>query len=181
MTTERSYEGKLSELILYRTLRINLVITTVLWMVLTIGYYVLNLILKYLEGDMFMNSYTLAIGEIIAKLSGGLILAVLGLKRLHLLAFTFATVGCLLMAVFYKVGALTPYLIFFTRFGIGMGWIAVYFNIILLFPTVLKSTSAGIASIFGKAAGILAPFIVELVPPFNLLVLLGCTILALCI
>ena len=150
-------------------------------MVLTVGYYELNLLLKYLEGNMFVNSYTLASGEIIAKLCGGLIMSMVGLKRLHYLAFGFATVGTLFMAIFYKTGAFTPYLIFFTRFGIGMGWLAVYFNIVLLFPTILKSSSAGIASFFGKMAGILVPFIAELVPPLNILVLLACTVLALCL
>ena len=170
VTEELLYEGKLYELWKYRSLRINLFITTVLWIVLTIGYYELLLLLKYLEGNMFVNSYTLASGEIIAKLSGGLILTMTELKRLHYISFGFAATGTFLMVLFYKVGVFTPYLIFFTRFGIGMGWLAVYFNIVLLFPTILKSSSAGIASFFGKLSGILVPYIAELVPPFNILI-----------
>ena len=175
------YEGYIYELWKYRSLRINLIITTVLWTVLTIGYNELNLLLKYLEGNMYVNSYTLASGEILAKLIGGIILTKTGLQRLHYVAFGFATVGAFLMACFYKIGALTPFLVFFTRFGIGMAWFAVYFDIVILFPTILKSTSAGIASFFAKLGGISVPYIAEITPPFNIIVLFAAALLALCL
>ena len=73
MNEDILYEGHLYELWKYRSLKINLFITTVLWMVLTVGYYELNLLLKYLEGNMFINSYTLASGEILAKLAPSIV------------------------------------------------------------------------------------------------------------
>ena len=85
------------------------------------------------------------------------------------------------MAVFHSYGSMTPYLIFIVRFGIGMGWLATYMNIVLLFPTLLKTSAAGIASLFAKVFGILVPFIAELEAPFNILVLLAGASLALCL
>lgn len=175
---ELLYKGNLIELCKYSSLRINLLITTVFLIVLTMGYAELNLLLKYLKGDMFINAYTLASGEIIAKLSGGLILSFTGLKGLHNLSYGFLSLGALLMVIFYQVGAATPYLVFFTRFGIGMGWLAVYFNFVFLFPTVLKSSSAGIATFFGKLTGIIVPFIAEMEPPWNISVLLIVSVVA---
>lgn len=173
------YEGTLYELWKYKSLRWNLLITTVAWMVVTVGYYCVNLMLKYLAGNLFMNSYTTALGEIVGKLSGGFVIYTIGLKRMYLVAFGLAILGSILMIAFAEYGALTPYCVFLSKFGYSMGFLGVYFNIILLFPTILKSSSMGFCNVLGRIAGVFAPFIAELVPPVNLLILLAMTVLAL--
>ena len=100
---------------------------------------------------------------------------------MYLVAFGLAAIGGILMILFAEYGALTPYLVFLSKFGYSMGFLGVYFNIILLFPIILKSSAMGFCNIFGRLAGIFAPFIAELVPPINLLILLAVTFLALCL
>ena len=173
------YEGKLYELFKYKSLRCNLLITTVAWMVMTLGYYIINLVLKYLNGNIFTNSYTTACGEIIGKLTAGFCIIRIGLKKMYLLAFGLAILGAVLMIVFAEYGTLIPYCVFISKLGYSMGFVGCYFNIVLLFPTILKSSSMGFCNIFGRIAGIFAPFIAELVPPINLLILLACTAIAL--
>ena len=73
---------------------------------------------------------------------------------------------------------MTPYLVFVTKFGQSMGFVGVYFNIVLLFPTILKSSSMGFCNLLGRIAGICAPLIAELPPPTNLIILLIGTIIA---
>ena len=135
------------------------------------GYTMLNLDLKYFAGDMIMNSYMLGLGDLVAKLVAGGVFLLTDLKTLHHICFGFGTFGSLLMTIFYRHGSLTPVLLFLTRSGICMGWVAVQFNFILLFPTVLKSSASGIAWFFAGSSGIVAPFLAELEQPHNLLVL----------
>ena len=175
MAEEISYEGKLYELWVYRSLRWNLLITTVAWMVITTGYYAINLLLKYLAGNIFLNSYTTAAGEIVGKAAGGFVIVCIGLKRMYLVSFSLAILGCIGMIVFAEYGSLTPYCVFISKLGYCMSFLGVYYNIILLFPTILKSSSMGFCNFFGRVAGIFAPVIAELVPPVNLLILLAGT------
>ena len=56
--------------------------------------------LKYLGGNIFLNSYVNGISEIIAKLSTVPVLACLGLKRLFFWSFTIATISALLLAIY---------------------------------------------------------------------------------
>ena len=69
------YEGKLIELWKYRSLRCNLFITMVAWMVVTMGYYMVNLMLK-LKTDIlysFANSPS-GVGSTIRAALGILVL-----------------------------------------------------------------------------------------------------------
>ena len=153
-------------------------ITTICWMIVTIGYFLVNLLLKYLAGNIFLNAYTTASGEIIGKLTAGFFIFTLGLKRMYLVAFGLCILGTVLMIAFQNYGSVTPYCVFVSKFGYSMSFVGVYFNIILLFPTILKSSSMGFCNLFGRIAGICGPFIAELPPPLNLVILLVCTILA---
>ena len=173
------YEGKLSELCKYQTLRVNLIITTLKWVVMTIGYFMVNFLLKYLAGNIYTNSYTTGCGEIVGKLTAGYMIYRFGLKKLYLVAFGLGIAGLLLMLAFINFGAMTPYLVFVTKFGYSMGFVGVYFNIVLLFPTILKSSSMGFCNLLGRIAGMCAPIIAELPPPINLIIWLVATIIAL--
>ena len=126
------------------------------------GYTMLNFCLKYFAGDMLINSYVLGTGDLVAKLTAGGVFLVMDLKNLNHLCFGLGAVGSLALALCYKFGSLIPILLFVTRSGICMGWVAVQFNIVLLFPTVLKSSASGIVFFFGACSGITAPFLVEM-------------------
>ena len=102
---------------MYYTLRVNLIITTYKFVLTTVAYFTVNLLLKYLAGDIYTNSYTAAGGEIIGKLTSGYMIYNFGLKRMYQIAFTLSISGLLLMIIFIDRGALTPYLIFMTKFG----------------------------------------------------------------
>ena len=146
---------------------------------MTIGYFLVNLLLKYLAGNIFTNSYTTGCGEIAGKLTAGFMIYKFGLKKMYLLALGLGVTGLLLMIAFINYGSLTPYLVFLTKFGYSMGFVGVYFNIVLLFPTILKSSSMGFCNLLGRIAGICAPIIAELPPPTNLIILLTVTVFAL--
>ena len=120
-------------------------------------------------------------GDIIGKLTAACIIAKIGLKRMYLVSFGLAILGCFIMILFSEYGQLTPYCVFTSKLGYGMAVLGGYVNIVILFPTILKSSSMGFCNFFGRIAGIFAPFIAEATPPINLLTLLGMTVLSLCL
>ena len=66
------------------------------------SYTMLNFDLKYFAGDMFINSYMLGLGDLIAKLVAGGIFMVTDLKTLHHICFGLGTFGSLLLTIFYR-------------------------------------------------------------------------------
>ena len=63
------------------------------WQALGFTYILVSFELKYLPGDIFTNSYTSAVAEIIAKLGAGVVLMRLGMKPLFAAAFFIAFMG----------------------------------------------------------------------------------------
>ena len=56
--------------------------------------------LKYLGGDIFLNSYVNATSEIVAKLATVPVLACLSLKRLFFWTFALSAVSAMLLAIY---------------------------------------------------------------------------------
>lgn len=99
-TGGETYEGKMWELCHYRILRINLLVLVVCWMSCSFGFYMLAYVLKYLNGDIFLNAYSVSAGEIIGKLSTIFLLRCTSLKRVFLIAFGMSSLGSLLLVIF---------------------------------------------------------------------------------
>lgn len=70
-------------------------IMTLTWQALGFTYTLVSFELKYLQGDIFMNSYNSAIAEIIAKLGAGVVLVRMGVKPLFAAAFFIAFLGAI--------------------------------------------------------------------------------------
>ena len=87
-------------------------------MVTSFGYYTLTYVLKYLGGDIFINSYTSALAEVIAKLSAGALVLKTGLNRLFLVAFSLGTLGALLLCFSgQEGGTFVAISVFIAKFG----------------------------------------------------------------
>ena len=97
---------------------------------------------------------------------------------MFIIAFSLGSVGALLLSIFYQNGNIMPVLLMFTRFGISQAFVASYLSIILLFPTKLTATTMGICNVIARVAAIIAPFIAEVKPPINLIILLALLIAA---
>ena len=166
------FEGKLSELCKYNTLRWNLIIVMFCWGSTSMGFYMLAFLLKYLKGNIFLNAYTSSAGEILGKLSTIAMLKCISLKRVLLVAFCTSSVGMLLLILCDGDPVLTPWVLGLARIGFSQGFVAVYLTCVLCYPTVLTSTTIGIATCSSKILTMSAPLIAELDPPINLVILL---------
>ena len=159
------YQGKIWELCHYRDLRINLLVLCVCWMVTSFGFYMLAYVLKYLNGNIFLNAYSVSAGEIIGKLSTIPLLRCISIKRVFLVAFGMSSVGMLLLILFRNADDWIPLILVVARFGFSQAFVASYLSFILVYPTILTSTAIGIAVTMSKCATIFAPVIAEIQPP----------------
>jgi len=175
--------GALSSLWNIKDIRNNLLILIMIWSVTSFGFYMMNFILKYLDGDIFVNTYVFGSAEFVAKMTASLILVKVGLKRLLLIAYSLTCAGVLLLALFFGSATstnhllLTPCLLVLTRFGLAQAFIGAYLGAITLIPTSHVSSAMGLCNIFARISTIAAPFVSEMKPPTNLYILLCLAIL----
>ena len=156
------------ELCHYRDLRINLLVLIVCWMSCSFGFYMLAYVIKYLNGNIFLNAYSVSAGEIIGKLSTIPLLRCISLKQVFLVAFGMSTLGTLLLILFRDADSWMPLILIVARFGFSQAFVASYLSFILVYPTILTSTAIGIAVTMSKLATIFAPVIAEIQTPKNL-------------
>jgi hypothetical protein len=126
------------------TYRMNVFHVTVMLTTAQMMTFLLHFMLRYLQGDLFENSDFCAVGDAIAIIFGVFIYNFLGgLKPTYYLAFLVSSVGCLGILYIennyqtnpdvlhhtsflndYEFYRRTSFLIFMTKFGIGMSYIA---------------------------------------------------------
>jgi hypothetical protein len=75
----------------------NFIAMAVLWTVSSFEYYLINFQMKYINGNMFLNTGFSSLSEIIAYLLGGLMIKKLGIKKSFITAFLFSAFGALLL------------------------------------------------------------------------------------
>ena len=151
----------------------NLLIMTLTWQALGFTYSLISFELKYLPGDIFSNSYTSAVAEIVAKLGAGVVLMRLGMKPLFGLAFFISFLGAFNM-VQLSSGQVDPLyasiLIMMTKFGVSMGWVAAIICVIQLFPSNLAATAFGICNVCNKLASMTSPMVAEIAQPTPMII-----------
>lgn len=171
-TEAKAYEGKISELWIYKTLRYNLFVLMICWMACSFGFYMLSYVLKYLHGSIFVNAYASAIAEIVGKLSSIILLRFMSLKRVLLIAYGTAAIGTVLLITFSTSAAWIPLMLLIAKFGFSQAFVAAYLGVILLYPTILTSTAMGVCNLLARVASITAPLVAEVRSPLNLTILL---------
>ena len=168
--------GEARELCENKTYLRNLLIMVFTWCTLSFSYYLLNFLLKYLQGDIFMNSYAASGAEIVSKALSSPILIYLGLKALFGLTFGLGAIGALCLVLLPGASdRMTCLFVLVAKFGLSMGWVGGYMGLILTFPTTLVSTAMGCCNLASRALSMLAPMVAELPEVVPLL-----TILTLC-
>jgi len=136
--------------------------------------------MKYLEGDIFINSFTAAMAETVAKLGAGVLLVKFGTKPLFGAAFLIAFAGASNL-LYLTEGAdpmLTSTFIMMTKFGVSMGWVAACMCLIELFPASLVATAFGLCNVSNKLVCMVAPIIAEVEPPTPMFIVAVITALA---
>jgi len=77
---EKAPSGSLKELFRNRTYLTNVLVLLVLWVVASSDYFLINFQMKYIEGDIYVNTIVSSVSEIIAYLVTGALYDTIGPK-----------------------------------------------------------------------------------------------------
>ena len=139
---------------------------TVFWSAGSFNYYIITFYLKYIPGNVYVNTSLSCIAEVFAYIGSGLLMNIFGVKLSYICAFILAAVGGILLVIFFNAeGALIAVFILFAKFGISFTFNLSYLAPPQMFPTALCTTAFGICNIFARISTILSPLIAELPDP----------------
>lgn len=88
-------DGSLRDLFKIRRHTINLAILVYMWIAASFNAYLLNFVMKYLGGDIFVNSLTTSLSEIPTSIVGGLIFHKFGIRASFTTFLIIAIIGSL--------------------------------------------------------------------------------------
>lgn len=169
-----------------KSMLLNLVLMTIFWTTSSFNYYIITFYLKYIPGNVFVNTSLSCTAEIIAYVASGLVMDIFGVKLSFMISFILAAVGGLLLTIFFNAeGALIAVFVLFAKFGISFAFNLTYLATPQMFPTALASTAFGICNIFARFSTVLSPLIAELPDPVPMTIFtatcLGSAFLPLCL
>ena len=139
---------------------------TVFWSAGSFNYYIITFYLKYIPGNVYVNTSLSCIAEVLAYIGSGLLMNVFGVKLSYICAFILAAAGGILLVIFFNAeGALIAVFILFAKFGISFAFNLSYLATPQMFPVALCTTAFGICNIFARISTIMSPLIAELPDP----------------
>ena len=102
---------------------VNLILMTVFWSAGSFNYYIITFYLKYIPGNVYVNTSLSCIAEVLAYIGSGLFMNVFGVKLSYICAFILAAAGGILLVIFFNAeGALIAVFILFAKFGISFAF-----------------------------------------------------------
>ena len=149
-----------------KSLFCNLCLMAIFWTVSSFNYYIITFYLKYIPGNVFVNTVLSCTAEILAYGCSGVAMKKFGVKLSYMISFIVAATGGILLVIFFNAeGALIAVFVLFAKFGIALTFNLCYLATPQMFPVALTSTAFGICNIFARVATILSPLIAEAPDP----------------
>lgn len=113
--------------------------------------------MKYIDGDMYINTIVSCVSEVVAYIVSGALYNTIGTKISFIGSFVLAIVGSIFYIIFGAAHkSLIPVMILGAKFGISGAFNLVYLAN-TLFPPIYAATTFGIFNIFARLASMLAP------------------------
>jgi Na+/melibiose symporter-like transporter len=113
-------KGEFKELFKIRVFFINLVILLTLWIVSSFNWYMITFQVKYIGGDIFLNTYLATGGDLIAIAMSGVMKEILGIKQSFVIMFGISLLGSLIyIVVETKNSTIIAIIVLIAKFGIG--------------------------------------------------------------
>uniref|UniRef100_H3AD00 Major facilitator superfamily (MFS) profile domain-containing protein n=1 Tax=Latimeria chalumnae TaxID=7897 RepID=H3AD00_LATCH len=135
------------------------IISLLLWMLITIGYFGLSLNTPNLHGNAYINCFLSAAIEIPAYIAAWLLLR--SLPRRICLTITLFVGGLIVLLIPLiptDLGALTITLVMLGKFGITAAASMVYVYAAELFPTVVRTMGVGTCNTISRVGSIISPY-----------------------
>jgi hypothetical protein len=140
---------------------------TFIWSYTSFCYYMLNLFIRYLYGDIFTNSITAAVADCTGIFLSVFILKVVGFKKSLSFSYFLSALGlfCMIVVDTRSQWWISVFLLT-SKLGIGASFNLLYVGNYLLFPVSMLATSLGICNLFARMFTVPSSFVAELKPEF---------------
>ena len=149
-----------------KSLLCNLILMTIFWTSSSFNYYIITFYLKYLPGNIYVNTTLVTFAEFCAQIGSGIVIHKFGVKLAFITSFSLAALGGIMLVIFYNAeGALIAVFILFAKFGIAFSFNLSYLATPQMFPTALCTTAFGICNVFARFSTVLSPIIAEIPDP----------------
>ena len=166
---------------------VNLLIFVYMFSATSFNYYLINFYLKYIPGNVFINTSVAAIADFVAHVGVGFIVRMIGNKNAFTLSFliTFGAGAILWYLEDHEKVDDVPYVVLGAKFGASAAFAMLYMSTICYFPSKFMGVVFGICNVTARAITILAPMVAEApepMPEFTMIVsCLIATVLSRCI
>ncbi len=149
--------GTLMELLRNKKHLKNIIIVLFLWGISSFNYFLINFQLKYIEGDIYINTMMNAVSEIAAYIISGLLYSIIGPRVAFFCSFLISCLG----SIFYitygtSAPSLVPLMVLGTKFGIAAAFNLVWL-VNVIFPSQYASTTIGYFNAFARISSMFAP------------------------
>ncbi|XP_052614062.1 solute carrier family 22 member 21 [Peromyscus californicus insignis] len=151
------------DLIRTRNIRILTIMSIILWLTISVGYFGLSLDTPNLHGNIYVNSFLLAAVEVPAYVLAWLLLQHVT-RRYSMAGALFLGGGVLLLMQLVPSDLLflSTTLVMVGKFGITSAYSMVYVYTAELYPTVVRNMGVGVSSTAARLGSILSPYFVYL-------------------
>ncbi|XP_035962324.1 solute carrier family 22 member 4 isoform X1 [Halichoerus grypus] len=150
---------------LFRTRNISTItiMSLLLWMLTSVGYFALSLNAPNLHGDAYLNCFLSALIEVPAYITAWLLLRTLP-RRYIIAGVLFLGGGVLLLIQFVPAdyNFLSIGLVMLGKFGITSAFSMLYVFTAELYPTLVRNMAVGVTSMASRVGSIIAPYFVYL-------------------
>ncbi|OXB76679.1 UNVERIFIED_CONTAM: hypothetical protein H355_008718 [Colinus virginianus] len=135
------------------------IMSVLLWMIISVGYFGLSLDTPNLHGDVYVNCFLSAVIEVPAYIISWLLLR--SFPRRYSMAAALFLGGCVLLFIQLvpsDIRALSVLLVMLGKFGITSAFAMVYVYTAELYPTVVRNMGVGASSMASRLGSILSPY-----------------------
>ncbi|XP_047634544.1 solute carrier family 22 member 5 isoform X3 [Phacochoerus africanus] len=163
LSSKKQQSHSILDLLRTRNIRMVTIMSIILWMTISVGYFGLSLDTPNLHGDVFLNCFLSALVEVPAYVLAWLLLR--HLPRRYSMATALFLGGSVLLFVQLvppDLYYLATVLVMVGKFGITAAFSMVYVYTAELYPTVVRNMGVGVSSTASRLGSILSPYFIYL-------------------
>ncbi|XP_001917996.3 organic cation/carnitine transporter 2 [Equus caballus] len=163
LSSKKQQSHSILDLIRTWNIRMLTIMSIILWLTISVGYFGLSLDTPNLHGDVYVNCFLSAVVEVPAYVLAWLLLRYLP-RRYSMATALFLGGGVLLFVQLVppELYYLATVLVMVGKFGITAAFSMVYVYTAELYPTVVRNMGVGVSSMASRLGSILSPYFVYL-------------------
>ncbi|KAM9069864.1 organic cation/carnitine transporter 2-like isoform 2-T2 [Sarcophilus harrisii] len=163
LNSRKQQSHSILDLLRTQNIRTITIMSIILWMTISVGYFGLSLDTPNLHGDSYVNCFLSAVIEVPAYIIAWLLLRTLPRRySMSSALFLGGSVLLFIQLVPPDLYLLSTTLVMIGKFGITCAFAMVYVYTAELYPTVVRNMGVGASSMASRLGSILSPYFVYL-------------------